>query len=151
MAVNFSKVDLSIYQSTKQSLCMKNLFLLSLAALSSSIAVGQNTAVINQQGGTHEVSVVQQGSGNTSVVSQSNQASSNRAVISQSGGSNVATITQGGPSDGTVGSQNTVTTSQSGEGETIVNQSKDGNSISVYQSGPAPADKKKKTGRKSPK
>ena len=126
---------------------MKNIFFLGLAALTSAAATAQNTAVITQQGSSHEVSVAQQGTGNTSVVNQS-RGSSNSVVISQSGGSNVATINQGGTPDGTAGSQNTVTTSQSGEGETIVNQTKDGNSISVYQSGPVPADKKKKSGKK---
>ena len=130
---------------------MKKAFFFSFAALSSVAAVAQNTAVINQQSGPHEVAVVQQGSGNTSVVNQSNHGSSNSVVISQSGAGNVATITQGGASGSTTGSQNSVTTSQSGEGETIVNQTKDGNSISVYQSGYAPADKKKKTDRKQPK
>ena len=130
---------------------MKKAFFLSLAALGSAAAMAQNTAVINQQGGSHEVSIVQQGSGNTSVVSQSTQVSSNRAVISQSGAGNVATINQGGTPDGSAGSQNSVTTSHSGEGETIVNQTNGGNSISVYQSGPVPADRKKKTGKKPPK
>lgn len=130
---------------------MKKAFFASFAALSSVVAVAQNTAVISQQGGSHEVAVVQQGSGNTSVVNQSNQTSSNNVVISQSGAGNVATITQGGVPDGNAGSQNSVTTMQVGDGETIVNQSKDGNSISVYQSGPLPADKKRKTDRKQPK
>ena len=128
---------------------MKKAFFVSFAALSSVATMAQNTAVINQQGGGHEVAVVQQGSGNTSVVNQSNHNSANHAVISQSGAGNVANITQGGA--GTDGSQNSVTTSQAGEGETIINQTKDGNTISVYQSGSAPADKKKKTGRKPPK
>ena len=131
---------------------MKKALFLSVAALSSLAAMAQNTAVINQQGNTHDVSVVQRGSGNTSVVSQAASAgSSNGVVISQSGAGNVATITQGGMPDGTTGSKNSVTTSQSGEGETIVNQTTDGNTISVYQTGPVPADSKKKSAKKQRK
>jgi minor curlin subunit len=130
---------------------MKKIVFVSFATLSSVAAIAQNTAVINQQGGAQEVAIVQHGAGNTSVISQSSVGSGNRAVISQSGAGNVATVTQGGASDGTAGSQNSVTTSQSGEGETIINQTKDGNTISVYQSGPVSADKKKKAGRRPPK
>lgn len=130
---------------------MKKALFLSVAALSSLAAMAQNTAVINQQGNTHDVSVVQRGSGNTSVVSQSGAGTSNSVVISQSGAGNVATITQGGMPDGATGPKNSVTTSQSGEGETIVNQTTDGNTISVYQTGPIPADSKKKSAKKQPK
>ena len=130
---------------------MKNAILFSLAALSSAAALAQNTAVVNQQGSQHEVTVVQRGSGNTSVVNQGTRNSSNNVVITQSGGNNVATITQGTSPDGSTKPQNSVTTTQSGEGETIINQTKDSNSISVYQSGVAPENKKKKTDKKQPK
>lgn len=130
---------------------MKNVLLFSIAALSSTAALAQNTATINQQGNTHEVTVVQRGTSNTSVISQGNRASSNSAVITQSGGNNVANITQGSGPDGSSDSQNTVVTSQSGEGKTIINQTKDGNTISVYQSGPITDSKKKKDERKQQK
>ncbi len=130
---------------------MKHIFFLSLAALSSAGAVAQNTAVINQQGGSHEVSVVQQGSGNTSVVNQSAGQTANRASVTQSGAGNVATINQGTGSNSAAGSQNSVNTTQSGEGETIINQTKDGNSISVYQSGAPATDPKKKGAKKKSK
>jgi minor curlin subunit len=130
---------------------MKKVLFLSFAALGSVAAMAQNTAVINQQGNTHDVSVVQRGSGNTSVVSQSSAGSSNSVVISQSGGGNVATITQGSMPDGATEPKNSVVTSQSGEGETIVKQTNDGNTISVYQTGPAPADRKKKAEKKRPR
>lgn len=123
---------------------MKHIFFLSLAALTTTAAIAQNTAVINQQGGAHEVSVVQQGSGNTSVVNQSTGQTANRASVTQSGAGNVATINQGTGSDSAAGSTNSVNTTQSGEGETIINQTKDGNSISVYQSGGTATDPKKK-------
>ncbi|AKD57292.1 hypothetical protein [Spirosoma radiotolerans] len=130
---------------------MKKAIFLSFAALGSVAAMAQNTAVINQQGNTHDVSVVQRGAGNTSVISQSGAGSSNSVVISQLGGGNVATITQGSMPDGTTGPKNSVVTSQSGEGETIVNQTNDGNTISVYQTGPAPTDRKKRSAKKQPR
>ncbi|AUD05185.1 hypothetical protein [Spirosoma pollinicola] len=123
---------------------MKKAFFLSLATLSSAVAVAQNTAVINQQGSSHDVSVVQQGTGNTSVISQANSGSSNSVVISQSGAGNVATINQGSLPDGYAEPKNSVTTVQTGEGVTIVNQSKGSNTISVYQSGMPETTKKKK-------
>lgn len=129
---------------------MKKALFFSLTVLSGTAALAQNTATINQQGSTHDVTVVQRGTGNNSVVNQGNRGASNSVVITQSGGNNVANITQGNP-DGSTESQNTVTTSQSGEGETIINQTKDGNTISVYQSGPATDNKKKKTEQKQPK
>lgn len=130
---------------------MKTIFFLSFAALSSATAVAQNTAIVNQQGGPHEVSVVQKGSGNTSVINQSNGQSSNRVSIAQSGASNVATINQGNGSDNTIDSPNSVNSTQSGEGETIINQTKDGNSISVYQSDGKTTDRKKKSTPKKAK
>jgi len=130
---------------------MKKALFISIAALSSAAAMAQNTVVSSQQGNTHDVSVVQRGTGNISVISQSGAGSSNSVVISQSGAGNVATITQGGMPDGAMEPKNSVTTSQSGEGETIVNQTTDRNTISVYQSGPAPTDSKKKSAKKQPK
>lgn len=130
---------------------MKKALFLSVTALSSVAAMAQNTAIVSQRGNTQDVSVVQRGTGNTSVVSQSGAGSPNSVIISQSGAGNVAAITQGGIPDGTTGTKNSVVTSQSGEGETIVNQTTEGNTISVYQTGPAPADSKKKSTKKQPK
>lgn len=130
---------------------MKGIFFLSLAALSGTTALAQNSAVINQQGGPHEVSVVQQGSGNTSVINQSSARSSNHVSVVQSGSGNVATINQGNGAPSTTDSQNSVNATQSGEGETIINQTKDGNSISVYQSSAKTTDQKKKADRKKSK
>ncbi|QJD81663.1 hypothetical protein [Spirosoma rhododendri] len=128
---------------------MKNIILLGLAALGAASATAQNTAVVSQQGNTHELSVVQRGSGNTSVVNQTTAGSSNRVVIMQSGANNVATINQGGESTSSdTSTQNTVTATQAGEGETIINQTNGGNTISVYQSGLVPIDKKKKSNPK---
>lgn len=128
---------------------MKNIILLGLAALGAVSATAQNTAVVTQQGNTHELSVVQRGSGNTSVVNQTTAGSANRVVITQSGANNVATVNQGGESiSSEANTQNTVTATQAGDGETIINQTNGGNTISVYQSGLAPTDKKKKTSPK---
>ena len=133
---------------------MKTFFVLSAVLLSAISAYAQNTAVINQQGVSHDVSVSQQGNDNTSVINQASPQTANRAVVSQSGSGNVATINQGNATTNATGdSANSVVTSQSGEGETIINQSKGGNSISVYQSGaalPTPTATKKK-GTQKPK
>lgn len=120
--------------------------------------MAQNSVVINQQGSQpgagHEVSVVQQGSGNTSVVNQSNggtldKSMGNRAVINQSGTGSVATVNQGnGLPDSVTSSGQSVNVTQSGSGETIINQTDGSNTISIRQSGPitvpSPVDKKKK-------
>lgn len=115
--------------------------------------LAQNTAVINQQGslsGTgHDVSVVQEGSGNTSVVNQSKAGTpGSRAVINQSGAGNVATVNQGnGLPDSVTSSGQSVNVTQSGAGETFINQTDGSNTISVRQSGPAtpaPSGKKRK-------
>ena len=131
---------------------MKSILILGAMVLTVLSAHGQNTAVITQQKGSHDVSVMQQGSGNTSVVNQSTTETGNRAVVSQSGSGNVATINQGnGSTDATGDSVNSVVATQSGEGETVINQTKGGNSISVYQSGavvPVPSADKKKGSRK---
>jgi len=128
---------------------MKNIILLGLAALSATSATAQNTAVVTQQGNAHELSVVQRGSGNTSVVNQTTAGSANRVVVTQSGTNNVATISQGGElTSSEANTQNTVTATQVGDGETIINQTSGGNTISVYQSGLAPTAKKKKTSSK---
>ncbi|MCX6214727.1 hypothetical protein [Spirosoma sp.] len=122
---------------------MKNFFLVGLAALSGAAASGQNKATITQEGNAHEVSVVQQGSGNTSVINQSTTEIGNRATVNQSGNGNVVTINQGGNDDySAAGSKNSVNANQSGQGETIITQTNGGNTISVYQ-GPASPDKKK--------
>lgn len=128
---------------------MKTTLLMLLMGCGFTKAVAQNSVVINQQGGSsgagHDVSVVQQGSGNTSVVSQGSESAGNRAVISQSGAGNVATINQGnGMGDSVSASGQSVNVSQSGGGETIINQTDGQNSIYVHQSGLTPADKKKK-------
>lgn len=130
---------------------MKSFLALGAMILTVLSAHGQNTAVVTQQKGSHDVSVVQQGSGNTSVVNQSTTETGNRAIISQSGSGNITTINQGnGSTDATGDSVNSVVATQSGEGETVINQTKGGNSISVYQSGaaiPAPTPDKKKSSR----
>lgn len=109
---------------------MKTLFFLGTAVLATATVSAQNTTVVNQQGGTHEVTVVQEGTGNTSIVNQSNQAS-NRAVISQSGSGNSATINQGSQTGSAAGQS--VSVSQSGSSETVVNQTDGSNSISIHQ------------------
>ncbi|WP_461065421.1 hypothetical protein [Spirosoma horti] len=109
---------------------MKTFFFLGTAMLATATASAQNTTVVNQQGSNHEVTVVQEGIGNVSIVNQSNQAS-NRAVISQSGSGNSATINQGSQIGG--GSGQSVSISQSGASETVVNQTDGSNSISVHQ------------------
>lgn len=123
---------------------MKPFFVLSAILLTAITAYPQNTAVITQQGGSHGVSVSQQGNANTSVINQARPQTANRAVVSQSGSGNVATISQGNTSsdttgDSATGARHSVNTTQSGEGETIINQREGGNSISVYQSGKPPA------------
>ncbi|MBD2753145.1 hypothetical protein [Spirosoma validum] len=130
---------------------MKRIIFLGLAALSGTTALAQNSVVINQQGGPHEVSVIQQGASNTSVINQASARPSNHVSVVQSGSGNVATINQGNADTNTTDSQNSVNATQSGEGETIINQTKDGNSISVYQSSGNVTDRKKKVDRKKPK
>lgn len=121
---------------------MKRFLLFGTALLAASAtAQAQNTATVTQSGTSHEVSVVQEGKGNTSVISQGQSSqgntNGNRAVITQSGGGNVATINQGG-SDSTKPGQS-VSVSQSGDSETVINQNDGTNSISIYQ-GPAKAE-----------
>ena len=98
---------------------MKTFFLFSATLFAGTSAVAQNTAVISQSGGQHGVSVVQSGSGNSSVISQNNN-SGNQASISQSGSGNVATVTQGSNTTGTTGQS--VSVLQSGNTETHINQ-----------------------------
>ena len=135
---------------------MKRFFLFSSALFAAATVQAQNTTTVTQSGTSHEATVVQEGKGNTSVISQGNS-TGNRAVISQSGGGNVATINQGG-ADSTKPGQS-VSVSQSGDSETVVNQNDGSNSISIYQ-GPAkaaaatetPVDSSKKRGsRRKPK
>ena len=113
---------------------MKAIFFFGAALLTSTAVVAQNTAVVNQSGGQHEVSVIQSGSGNSSVISQHTGTTGNRAMISQSGAGNVATVTQGGNTTG-VGGQS-VNVSQTGDTETHINQT-DGqnNHIIINQTG----------------
>lgn len=142
---------------------MKPTFLFLLTSCGLTNAIAQNSAVINQQGGPsgsgHEVTVVQQGNGNSSVVNQSNpttpvRSTGSRAVVNQSGTGNVATVNQGnGMGDSVTQSGQSVSVSQSGEGETIIDQTNGTNTIRVYQRGPAsppPSDPKKRgrTGNK---
>ncbi|AQG80857.1 hypothetical protein [Spirosoma montaniterrae] len=121
---------------------MKSFLLIGIATLVSIAGYAQNSAVINQSGGG-QVAVSQQGSGNTSVINQSNPRPGNTAVINQSGAGNVATVSQGG-SAGEPGQS--VSVSQSGHTETHINQTDGSNSIVVNQSGePVPATSKKKS------
>ena len=99
---------------------MKTFLLFSATLFAGTSAVAQNTAVISQSGGQHGVSVVQSGSGNSSVISQNNNNSGNQASISQSGSGNVATVTQGSNTTGTTGQS--VSVLQSGNTETHINQ-----------------------------
>ena len=111
---------------------MKTILFMSAALLTGTGAIAQNTAVINQSGG-QQVSVVQSGGGNSSVISQNTGSTGNRAVVSQSGSGNVATITQGG-NTGTDGKS--VSVSQTGNTETHFDQT-DGqnNHIIINQTG----------------
>ncbi len=137
---------------------MKTTLFLLLVGCGFGKAVAQNSVVVNQQGSQpgagHEVSVVQQGSGNSSVVNQSRTGTGNRAVINQLGAGNVATVNQGnGQGDSVSSSGQSVNVTQSGGGETIIDQTDGSNTISIRQSSlptPAPSDKKKK-GKTGPK
>jgi len=60
---------------------VKYIILLGLAALGTASATAQNTAVVTLLGNMHELSVVQRGSGNTSVVNQTTAGSSNRVIV----------------------------------------------------------------------
>jgi len=127
---------------------MKTLFFLSTAVLATASASAQNTTVVNQQGSNHDVTVVQEGVGNTSFINQSNQAS-NRAVISQSGTGNTATINQDSQTGSTTGQS--VSVSQSGSLETVIYQTDGSNSINIHQrSTPSasPMNESTKKGRK---
>ena len=135
---------------------MKTTLFLLLVGCGFSKALAQNTVVVNQQGSPagagHEVSIVQQGSGNSSVVNQSRTETTgtgNRVVINQSGAGNGATVNQGhGLDDSVSRSGQSVHVSQSGGGETIIDQTDGSNTIRIRQSGPAtpaPSDKKKKS------
>lgn len=128
---------------------MKTTLLMLLMGCGFTKAMAQNSVVINQQGGSsgagHDVSVVQQGSGNTSVVNQGGTATGNRAMINQSGVGNTATISQGnGTGDNVSASGQSVNVAQSGGGETVINQTDGQNSIYVRQGGPVPAHKPQK-------
>ena len=130
---------------------MKSIFFFGATVLASAAAQGQNTATINQQGSSHDVSVTQQGSGNTSVISQ--QGGTHRAVISQSGRGNTATINQqgGATGDSTMAGQS-VSVSQSGDGDTTIHQTDGSNSIFIHQSGtPATKPGKRTRNRTKPK
>lgn len=127
---------------------MKTLFLLSTAVLATT-ATAQNTATVNQHGSNNEVTIVQKGIGNSSVVSQSNQASK-RAVISQFGSGNSAIINQGSQAGSAAGQS--VSVSQSGTSETVINQTEGSNSINIHQrSMPSilPMDETTKKGRRN--
>lgn len=113
---------------------MRTILFLGTAFLVGTGATAQNTAVVNQSGGQHDVSVVQSGKGNSSVVSQNTGGKGNRAVISQSGSGNVATVTQGGSHTSTGGQS--VNVSQSGNTETHINQTDEQNNhIIINQTG----------------
>jgi len=111
---------------------MKTTLLISAALLTGAGAIAQNTAVINQSGG-QQVSIVQSGSGNSSVINQRTGTTGSRAVISQSGSGNVATVSQGS-STGADGQSVNVT--QTGNTETHIDQT-DGqnNHIIINQTG----------------
>lgn len=130
---------------------MKTLFFLSLMALNSTVGLAQNSAVINQQGTSQEVSIIQQGTSNRAVINQSTSRSENRASVVQVGSGNVTTINQGNEKDSSTEAQNSVTVTQSGKDESIINQTTGENSIRVYQSDNRPTDRKKKPNRKKAK
>lgn len=139
--------------NTKRTACI---FLMSG---SFATVLAQNTAVISQQSGVsatgHDVLVVQQGQDNTSVVNQSNRGMGNRAVIRQSGTGNVATIHQGnGLGDTLTQSGQSVHVTQSGAGETYIDQTDGQNTIRVRQRGPVTPpepNRGERPGRKRPK